>query len=146
MFLSGIFQASSPFTRPHHLHNNATTHKTQQLSSHFNAPHTQKASQWEQNIFTRCRAVTQNTAGLALLSTHTHRNSRRGSQHQIEAAFKVWCTWTRSVHITLLSNHTHTLTLGHTLTCSAACGSSCPCSGGTANWIFLGLLGSITTD
>lgn len=37
-------------------------------------------------------------------------------------------------------------TCSDTLTCSAACGSSCPCSGGTANWIFFGLLGSIITD
>lgn len=41
---------------------------------------------------------------------------------------------------------THTLWHTNTLTCSAACGSSCPCSGGTANWIFFGLLGSIITD
>lgn len=32
------------------------------------------------------------------------------------------------------------------LTCSAACGSSWPCRGGTANWIFFGLLGSIITE
>ena len=39
-----------------------------------------------------------------------------------------------------------TYTHSHTLTCSAAWGSSCPWSGGTANWIFFGLLGSIITE
>lgn len=43
-------------------------------------------------------------------SAPTQRHSRRGSQHQIEAAFKVLCTWTRIVANTLLSNHTHTPT------------------------------------
>lgn len=81
----------------------------QKLSSFRKVLHMQ-ASQEEQDIFTYCHAVTQNTAGLALLCTHTQRNSRRGSQRQIEAAFKVWCAWTRSVYITLLSNGTHTHT------------------------------------
>lgn len=74
------------------------------------------------------------------LHPHTE-NSRQHHRFRHTAPF--------SRHIgepALFSPLCDTHTCSDTLTCSAACGSSCPCSGGTANWIFFGLLGSIITD